>query len=195
MKNVLAIKSSILGSYSQSGPLVDYFLAKLNANVTAHDVGSNPLPYYDGNAASGIRGFAENDAQKQAVALSDKLIGEVKSSDLLVFGVPMYNLSVPAQLKTYLDYICRAGETFAYTAEGVKGLVEGKKAVVILTYGGFYQNGAMDLTRQYMQTVLGFIGITDVQFVYAEGFGLGAEAAEKAQTQAKAELDRIAAEI
>lgn len=195
MKNVLAVKSSILGGYSQSTLLVDYFVAKLNANVTAYDVGANPLPYYDGNAAEAMRGFAENDAQKQAVVLSDKLIAEVKSSELLVFGVPMYNLSVPAQLKSYLDYICRAGETFAYTAEGVKGLVEGKKAVVILTYGGFYQNSELDLTRKYMQIVLGFIGITDVQFVYAEGFGLGVEAAEKAVVQAKAELDRIAAEI
>ena len=104
----------------------------------------------------------------------------------------MYNLGIPAQLKTYIDYLNRAGVTFRYTANGPEGLITGKKAVVILTYGGTYKDGLADLPKLYMQTVLNFIGITDIEFVYAEGIGYGSEAIEKAEQSAKAELDRIA---
>lgn len=193
MKNVLLIKSSILADNSQSNQLADYLISKISANVSQHDFGANPLPYYDLNAAVGTRNEPQNDAQKQALALSNQLIDEVKSSDVLVFAVPMYNLGIPAQLKTYIDYLNRAGVTFQYGANGPEGLITGKKAVVILAHGGIYQGSAFDLTRAYMQAVLNFIGVTDVEFVYAEGFGYGAEAAEKAQVSAKAELDRIAA--
>lgn len=125
--------------------------------------------------------------------LSNQLIGEVNNSDVLVFGVPMYNLGIPAQLKTYIDYLNRAGVTFRYTANGPEGLITGKKAIVILAHGGIYKDSHADLAKLYMQTVLNFIGITEVEFVYAEGIGYGPEAVEKAQQSAKAELDRIAA--
>ena len=104
MKNVLVIKSSILAGNSQSSQLVDYFISKISANITEHDFGANPLPYYDLDAATGTRGEPKTDAQQKALELSNQLIGEVNNSDVLVFGVPMYNLGIPAQLKTYIDY-------------------------------------------------------------------------------------------
>lgn len=192
MKNVLVIKSSILANSSQSSQLVDYLKSKISANIVEHDFGVNPLPYYDLNAATGTRGEPKTAEQQKAFELSNQLIGEVNKSDVLVFGVPMYNLGIPAQLKTYIDYLNRAGVTFRYTANGPEGLITGKKAVVILTYGGTYKDGLADLPKLYMQTVLNFIGITDIEFVYAEGIGYGSEAIEKAQQSAKAELDRIA---
>ena len=192
MKNILVIKSSILANNSQSSQLVDYFKSKISANITEHDFGANPLPYYDLDAATGTRGEPKTEGQQKALELSNELIGEVNNSDVIVFGVPMYNLGIPAQLKTYIDYLNRAGVTFRYTANGPEGLIKGKKAIVVLAHGGIYKDGPADLTRLYMQTVLNFIGITDVEFVYAEGFGYGPEAAEKAQQAAKAELDRIA---
>lgn len=192
MKNVVVIKSSILADNSQSSQLVDYFKSKINANVTEHDFGANPLPYYDINAAVGTRGEPQTDAQRDALALSDKLIGEVKATDVLVLGAPMYNLNVPAQLKSYIDFLFRAGVTFQYGANGPEGLIKGKKAVVILTYGGIYKDTAIDFTKNYLQTALGFIGITDVEFVQAEALAYGPEAAEKAVAAAEAELARIA---
>ena len=192
MKNVLVIKSSILANSSQSSQLVDYLKSKISANIVEHDFGVNPLPYYDLNAATGTRGEPKTAEQQKAFELSNQLIGEVNKSDVLVFGVPMYNLGIPAQLKTYIDYLNRAGFTFRYTAHGPEGLITGKKAVAILTYGGTYKDGLADLPKLYMQTVLNFIGITDIEFVYAEGIGYGPEAIEKAQQSAKAELDRIA---
>ena len=191
MKNVLVIKSSILANSSQSSQLVDYLKSKISANIVEHDFGVNPLPYYDLDAATGTRGEPKTAEQQKAFELSNQLIGEVNKSNVLVFGVPMYNLGIPAQLKTYIDYLNRAGVTFRYTANGPEGLITGKKAVVILTYGGTYKDGLADLPKLYMQTVLNFIGITDIEFVYAEGIGYG-PAIEKAQQSAKAELDRIA---
>lgn len=195
MKNVLVIKSSILAGNSQSNQLLDHFKSKISANVTEHDFGANPLPYYDLNAAAGTRGEPQNDAQRQALDLSNKLIGEVKAADVLVFGVPMYNLGVPAQLKTYIDYLNRAGVTFQYGANGPEGLIKGKKAIVVLAHGGIYKDGPADLAKIYMQAVLNFIGISDVQFVYAEGIGYGPEVAEKAVAAAKVELESIAAAL
>lgn len=192
MKNVLVIKSSILADSSQSSQLVDYFKSKINANVTEHNFGINPLPYYDINVAVATRGEAQTDAQRDALALSDKLIDEVKLTDVLVLGVPMYNLNVPAQLKSYIDFLFRAGVTFQYGSNGPEGLIKGKKAVVILTYGGIYKDTAIDFTKNYLQTALGFIGITDIEFVQAEALAYGPEAVEKAVAVAKAELVRIA---
>lgn len=193
MKNVLVIKSSILAANSQSNQLVDYFKNKISANITERDFGSNPLAYYDANAAIGTRGEPKNEAQKKALALSDELIEQVKANDVLVLAAPLYNLNIPAQLKTYIDFLFRAGVTFKYGENGPQGLITGKKAVVILTAGGIY--GEANLARTYLKTALSFIGITDIEFVVAEGVAYGSEAAEKAQHSAKVELDRIAAAL
>lgn len=192
MKNVLVLKSSILAGNSQSNLLSDYFTNQLQANVITRDLVAEQLPYFTGDAALATRGEPQTEAQKALLALSDDLVTELQNSDLLVINAPMYNFSVPAQLKSYFDYVARAGVTFRYTSEGPEGLVKGKKAVVILSTGGFHKDSPTDLAKQYVKTFLAFIGITDVAFVYAEGLGLGEQAVEKAQQSAKAELDRLA---
>ncbi|ACL32479.1 NAD(P)H-dependent oxidoreductase [Glaesserella parasuis] len=192
MKNILVIKSSILADKSKSNQLVDHFKSQISANIIEHNLGENPLPYYDINAVLDIRGKSQDDTQYNALTLSNNLINEVNQCDLIVFAVPMYNLGIPAQLKTYLDYLTRMGVTFRYTENGHEGLIKGKKAIVVLTHGGVYRDTPTDLAKMYMHAVLNFIGIFDIEFVYAEGLGYGAEISDKALEAAKVELDRIA---
>ncbi|QGM81558.1 FMN-dependent NADH-azoreductase [Otariodibacter oris] len=194
MKKVLVLKSSILSGYSQSNQLSDYFVSKVNGDVTTRDLVAQPLPYFTGDAAAATRGEAQSEEQKSLLALSDSLVEELKGTDVVVINAPMYNFSVPAQLKSYFDFVARAGVTFQYTAEGPEGLVKGKKAVVILTSGGMHKDGPTDLVKPFVQTFLGFIGITDVQFVYAPGLAM-ADHAPKAIEAAKQELDSIAAAL
>ncbi|QLB20700.1 FMN-dependent NADH-azoreductase [Vespertiliibacter pulmonis] len=192
MKNVLVLKSSILGCDSQSNALSDYLVNKLAGNVNIRDLVEQPLPYFTGDAAIATRGQPHTDEQKALLALSDELVVELKNSDVIVINAPMYNFSVPAQLKSYFDFIARSGITFQYSSQGPEGLIKDKKAVVILSTGGLHKETEHDLVKAYVQTFLAFIGITDVDFVYAEGLGMGKQAVILAQESAKAELDRIA---
>ena len=125
--------------------------------------------------------------------MSDKLIEELKNAQTLIIGAPMYNLNVPTQLKSYFDFISRPRVTFQYTANGSEGLLKGKKAIVLCAFGGLYDEE--NLVTQYMKSILGFIGITDVQFVYAQGIGFGSEAIEKAQASAKNKINEIVAAL
>ncbi|VEH66907.1 FMN-dependent NADH-azoreductase [Rodentibacter pneumotropicus] len=101
----------------------------------------------------------------------------------------MYNLNIPTQLKSYFDFIARPRITFQYTENGPEGLLKGKKAIVLCAFGGLYDDE--NLVTQYMKAILGFVGITDVQFVYAQGIGFGAEAVEKALQSAKVKINDI----
>ncbi|RDE98090.1 FMN-dependent NADH-azoreductase [Aggregatibacter aphrophilus] len=192
MSNVLVLKSSILGTHSQTNQLSDYFLSKLaKANVVQRDLATNPLPHFDSTAATALRGQPATAEEKALLALSDELVSEIKNADLIVINAPMYNFGVPTQLKSYFDFIARPRVTFQYTEKGPEGLLNGKKAVVLVAFGGLHQNQPTDLVTAYVKTILGFVGITDVQFVYVEGIGFGPEATAKAQNQAKAEIDKI----
>ncbi|HCJ8170214.1 TPA: FMN-dependent NADH-azoreductase, partial [Escherichia coli] len=131
--------------------------------------------------------------QQEALALSDELIAELKAHDVIVIAAPMYNFNISTQLKNYFDLVARAGVTFRYTENGPEGLVTGKKAIVITSRGGIHKDGPTDLVTPYLSTFLGFIGITDVNFVFAEGFAYGPEMAAKAQSDAKAAIDSIVA--
>lgn len=152
---------------------------------------ANPLPYFDSNAITALRGQPTTDEENALLALSDELVSEIKNADVIVINAPMYNFSVPTQLKSYFDFIARPRVTFQYTEKGPEGLLTGKKAVVLAAFGGIHQNQPTDLVTTYVKTILGFIGITDVQFVYVEGIGFGPEAVVKAQNQAKIEIDKI----
>ena len=123
-------------------------------------------------------------------ALSDLLIAEIQAADVLVLGVPMYNFSVPAQLKNWIDAISRAGVTFRYTEQGPEGLLKGKKAVVVQTRGGIHRNSPTDSLTPYLQTILAFLGITDVQFVYAEGLSMGPDAERDGLATAYAQIEQ-----
>ncbi|HHE8713160.1 TPA: FMN-dependent NADH-azoreductase [Haemophilus influenzae] len=190
MSNVLVLKSSISGNNSQTNQLVDYAVEKLQGNnIIVRDLSQQPLPYFDTVAAIAVRGEPKTIEEKQLLALSDELIEELKNAQTLIIGAPMYNLNIPTQLKSYFDFIARPSVTFQYTAKGPEGLLKGKKVIVLCAFGGLYDEE--NLVTQYMKSILGFIGITDVQFVYAQGIGLGAEAIEKAQSSAKNKINEL----
>ena len=145
------------------------------------DLANPTLPELDGEV---MAGFTAGDKpltphQQSTLALSDELIAELKSHDTLIISAPMYNFNIPTQLKICFDLIARAGQTFRYTSAGAEGLVTGK-AIVISSRGGIHADTPTDLITPYVKLFLGFIGITDVEFVLAEGFAYGPEAAEKA---------------
>ncbi|MTD39628.1 FMN-dependent NADH-azoreductase [Erwinia sp. CPCC 100877] len=198
MSKVLVLKSSILAGYSQSSQISDYFIEQWREKhsadeVTVRDLAANPIPVLDGELVGAMR---PGDApltlrQQEAMALSDTLIAELKAHDIIVFNAPMYNFNIPTQLKNYFDLIARAGVTFRYTENGPEGLVTGKRAIVISSRGGVHKDGPSDLLTPYMKLFLGFIGITDVNFIFAEGVAMGPEIATKAQSDAKAAVDSI----
>ncbi len=131
--------------------------------------------------------------QAQVAAESDALVAELRAADVIVIGLPMYNFGVPSTLKAYFDHVARAGVTFRYTAQGPEGLLEGKKAYVVATRGGKYSGTPQDLQSAYVRQFLGFVGITEVEFVYAEGLALGDESRAAALAEAGGRLQRLAA--
>ncbi|MBS9934757.1 FMN-dependent NADH-azoreductase [Vibrio alginolyticus] len=194
MSRVLALKSSILGDYSQSNKLVEDFIKNVDQDkLTVRDLATNPLPVLDFAVATALRATEDLSQEQQAVVdLSDTLIEEVKAADTLVIAAPMYNFTIPTQLKNWIDLIARAGVTFKYTENGVQGLIEGKKAIVITTRGGIHKDSPTDNVTPYLRTVLGFVGITDVEFVYAEALNMGEDAAAKGISEAQSQLATMA---
>ncbi len=194
MSRVLALKSSILGDYSQSNKLVEDFIKNVDQDkLTVRDLAANPLPVLDFAVATALRATEDLSQEQQSVVdLSDTLIEEVKAADTLVIAAPMYNFTIPTQLKNWIDLIARAGVTFKYTENGVQGLIEGKKAIVVTTRGGIHKDSPTDNVTPYLRTVLGFVGITDVEFVYAEALNMGEDAASKGISDAQSQLATMA---
>ncbi|SKA57354.1 FMN-dependent NADH-azoreductase [Enterovibrio nigricans] len=191
MANVLILKSSILGDYSSSSKLIDGMVQAFGheSSIIERDLAAQPIPVLDGEIAMGLRGGDNlTPRQQQALALSDQLINEIQASDTLVIAAPMYNFSIPTQLKNWIDLIARAGVTFSYTENGPQGLLTNKKAIVITTRGGMHKDSATDHVVGHLSTVLGFVGITDVQFVYSEALAMGDESAQASMAKASKEL-------
>lgn len=200
MSKVLVLKSSILADYSQSGQLSDYFVKQWQAQhsddeITVRDLAADPIPVLDGELVGALRpsDAALTPRQQEALNLSNALIAELQAHDIIVLNAPMYNFNIPTQLKNYFDLIARAGVTFRYTDQGPEGLVTGKRAIVLTSRGGIHKDTPSDLLVPYLNLFLGFIGITDVNYVFAEGFGYGPEVAAKAQTDAKEAINSIVA--
>ena len=180
MAKILVLKSSIMGEGSQTNRLIDIMLEHrkdqgLQDDITIRNLAEMNLPVLDLEIFQALRG-AENVNQdiQQIVALSDELIAELKSADLLVIGAPMYNLNVPTQLKNWFDLVARARQTFRYTETYPQGLVEGVKAVVVSSRGGIHVGQETEAVTPYLKAVLGLMGIHDVDFVYAEGLDMQA---------------------
>ena len=112
---------------------------------------------------------------------------------MIVIAAPMYNFNISTQLKTYFDLVARAGVTFRYTENGPEGLIKGKRVLVISSRGGVHKDTPADLLTPYLKLFLGFLGMSDVNFVFAEGYGYGPEVAAKATTDAKAAIDSVLA--
>jgi FMN-dependent NADH-azoreductase len=198
--NILQVNSSARREGSQSSQLASAIVDGIRAinpgaRVTVRDLAHTPHPELDDAALQALFSPADRHTPEQAarVAQDDVLIAEIQAADVVVLGVPMYNFGVPAQLKNWIDAVTRAKVTFQYTANGPEGLLKGKKVYVALTRGGRYRNTPADTQVPYLKTVLGFLGMTDVEFVYAEGLAMGAEAANEAMQSARQQIDEALA--
>ncbi len=197
MSTLLQINASLAGAEGQSSRLAHRFVADWQArhpggHVIMRDLASDPVPHL---TAERFHAFlsqpdAGTDQQRAVREYSDALIAELKAADTIVFAVPMYNFSVPSTLRAYFDHIARAGVTFRYTSAGAEGLLKGKKAYVFITRGGIY-NDVADTQTPYLKQFLGFIGITDLTFVYAEGLAMGEETAQKSITAAQSAIEEL----
>jgi FMN-dependent NADH-azoreductase len=194
--NILQINSSARSTGSESTRLADSIVAKLLATTPAstlvkRDLAVNPHPPIDEPTLGALFTPAAQRTPEQAtrVAMDDALIAELQAADAIVIGAPMYNFGITVQLKSWFDAVARAGVTFSYTATGPVGLLSGKKVYVTLARGGFHKDD--DLQAQHLKKFLGFLGLTDVSFVYSEGLGMGPEAVAKAQAQADAQVNAV----
>lgn len=193
---ILELHSSARVDNSHSTALARRLVAGLTAaNPAAHvavrDLAATPHPALDEAALQALFTPPEQrkPEQQARVALDDALIAEVQRADVVVLGVPMYNFGVSTQLKNWIDAIARARVTFEYAEHGPRGLLTGKKVYVALARGGRYRDTATDTQVPYLRTVLGFLGMTDIEFIYAEGLALGAEAERASLADAHAQID------
>ena len=195
MRTLLHIDTSLFSVQGESSRLAQAFVERWRAShpgaaVITRDLATEPVPHLD---AAGFRGFLakpaeRTDAQKAIVAYSDTLIGELARADVIALGLPLYNFGIPSMLKAYFDHIARAGVTFRYTGDGPVGLLTGKQAFVFAARGGKYRDSALDTQTAYVRNFLRFVGIEDVQFVYAEGLALGQAPKQLALAQAHAAI-------
>jgi FMN-dependent NADH-azoreductase len=198
--NILQVNSSARAEGSHSTTLANALVERIRADnpgasVTLRDLSRAPHLPLDDSALQALLTPADKRTLEQAtrVAQDDALISEIQAADVVVLGVPMYNFGVPGQLKDWIDAISRAQVTFRYTAHGPEGLLKGKKVYVALTRGGKYRNTPSDTQVPYLRTIFAFLGMTDVQFVYAEGLAMGPEALQNALASARSQIDELAA--
>lgn len=203
MTTILHIDSSILGGYSVSRTLTAGIVEKLQkihsgANVVRRDLTVDAAMHLSDAHMAAFQGGAVTDAALgQDLATGNAYVDELFAADIIVIGAPMYNFTIPSQLKAWVDRVCVAGRTFKYGANGAEGLVTGKKVFVASARGGIYSEGspaaAVEHQESYLKGVLAFIGLTDVTVIRAEGLALGEEAKAEAIADAKAEIEALAA--
>jgi len=203
MQTILQVSASLFGDSSQSSRLGTEFVAALRSLPGAthgtvlinRDLASQPVPHLTAERFQAFNTPVEQRTleQQRVVAESDALIEELKRANVIVIGLPMYNFGIPSTLKAYFDHVARAGVTFRYTAEGPVGLLTGKRAFVFATRGGRYAGTDADLQSAFLRRFLGFIGINDVEFIYAEGLSLGPEQREQALAAALERIEQLAA--
>ncbi len=195
---LLQLNTSIFSDAGQSSRLADRFIAGRQTvdpalNVVVRDLARDPIPHL---TAERFQAFlAKPDArtpeQQAIVAESDALIRELEGADTIVLGLPMYNFGIPSQLKAYFDHVARAGVTFRYTEKGPVGLLTGKKAYVFATRGGLYAGTPRDTETAYIREFLAFVGITDVEFVYAEGLAISDTSKQASLARAASAIERL----
>jgi len=201
MTTILHINSSIRSAGSVSRQLTAEFLNKWKAVqsddiIIERDLAVDAVPHLTEQMMGAF--FTPVDQrsaeQNETVKLSDVLIAELFRADVIVLGAPMYNFSISSTLKAWIDHVSRAGVTFNYTETGPVGLVRDKKVYVFTARGGVYSEGpakSMDFQETYLRAVLGFIGLTDVTFVRAEGLAMGESAVDAALTQSRQLIDEL----
>jgi FMN-dependent NADH-azoreductase len=183
--NLLHLDSSVLGTQSASRELTAaitsaWKLAHPRGTVSYRDLAADPLPHLDGAALA--------KADPAAAADAERVMQDFLAADVVVVGAPMYNFSIPSQLKAWIDRVAVAGRTFRYTAEGPQGLAGGKKIIVASTRGGLHSGAPSDFVEPYLRQVFGFLGITDIEFVTAEGLAYSPEHRTNAMDAALASI-------
>lgn len=201
MNKVLQLKTSIFDTQDNQGvssQLGDALVSRLREGdagiaLVTRDFSKDPVPYFDNAWLQALSTPPDERSQEQAekVAFSDALISEVQEADTIVIGVPMYNFAMPAALKSWTDHIARAGVTFRYTDTGPVGLLLGKKVYVVLSTGGQHQEGVTDFLRPYLRTFLGFLGMTDVEFIVANGLNMGEAPRKEGLRKARVQIQDL----
>lgn len=195
---ILRIDSSIFSDQGVSQQMTQAIVDQLgrvhgDVSLVHRDLAKNPLPHFSAEVIAALSASPEarTAPQQELVTLADQLIAELLEADVLVLAAPMYNFGIPSTLKSWIDFVARAGVTFRYTESGPEGLVKGKIAYIATARGGVYQGQANDLQVPYLKTYLGFLGIDNVQVVYAEGMNMGL--AEKSMAKALADIQHTVA--
>ena|SRR5688500_1890100 len=182
---LLHLDSSVLGAQSASRELSAAIVAAWQAvhprgTVAYRDLAADPLPHLDGAALA--------KADPAAAAEAERVLEQFFAADVVVIGAPMYNFAIPSQLKAWIDRVAVAGRTFRYTETGPEGLAGNKRVVVASTRGGIHAGAPSDFVEPYLRQVLGFLGITDIEFVTAEGLAYSPQHRADAMAKALASL-------
>jgi FMN-dependent NADH-azoreductase len=202
MATLLYLSSSIFGDHGNTSQLATDFIQRWQAanpegRVVERNLAANPLPHLDGARVGAFFTPAEQRTPEQqaAVAESDALVAELNEADIVVMGLPMYNFGVPSQFKAWIDNVARAGVTFKYTDTGPVGLVANKPVVVFSARGGLYANTPNDHQEPFLRQFLGFIGLTDIRFVFAEGVNMGEDVKAKALDTARQQIGSLLEQV
>jgi len=200
MNRVLQINTSLRSGDGESSRLASRFVARLQDDGTAgevvvRDLALDPVPHLDAERFGAFlaKPEARTEEQQAVVDYSDALIEELKATDVIVIGLPLYNFGVPSMLKAYFDHIARAGVTFRYTEKGPVGLLKGKRVYVLATRGGLFAGTPLDTQTPYVRDFLAFIGLSDVQFVYAEGLAISESGKHIALENAHRAIEQLVA--
>lgn len=204
MAHILHIDSSPRGERSFSRKLsYEFITAWKNAHpedtLTYRDLGKNPVPHVNEGwiAAAFTPLQARTPELDAAIKLSDDLVDEFLAADRYVFGIPMYNFSVPSTFKAYIDQIIRVNRTYATTDQGYEGLVHGKKMLVVTASGGSYRSGTpaeqYDYLKPFLQAVFGLVGITNITFVQADNLSSGDDARQESLDEARTTIEDLVA--
>jgi FMN-dependent NADH-azoreductase len=188
--NLLHIDASILGDNSVSRRISAAIVGRLgkavpDLDITYRDLAATPLPHLSGEHLAVAQGAVpEAPALQQDIFAGQKVLEEFLAADIVVIGAPMYNFTIPSQLKAWVDRILVAGKTFRYGAQGPEGLAGSKRVIIAISRGGFYGAGtpaqAAEHLETYLRTIFGFIGVTDLEFIAADGVKIGPEQRERA---------------
>ncbi|WP_323777274.1 FMN-dependent NADH-azoreductase [Leisingera sp.] len=191
-RTVLHIDSSARTEGSVTRDLSAQIVSRLGAGQVIRRDLATPLPLLDGAwiGANFTPADQRSDAQKQLLSLSDSLVEELKQADTIVIGAPVYNFSVPSTLKAWIDLVARVGMTFQYRETGPVGLLEGKRAIIVMASGGTQAGSDIDFATTYLRHMLGFIGITNVEIVAADAMSIDADGA---LAKAKGQIEALAA--
>jgi FMN-dependent NADH-azoreductase len=187
----LQLNTSLFGAGGQSTLLANDFVARRPGKLIVRDLAKDPVPHLSAERFGAFlaKPEARTPEQQAVVDYSDALIAELREADTIVIGLPMYNFNVPSTLRAYFDHVARAGVTFKYTEKGPVGLLTGKKAYVFVTRGGVY--GPEHIHTKYVRDFLAFIGITDVEFIYAEGLAISPASKDAALAKARDVIARL----